>query len=358
MDTLDGSQVTSQIQPNIEPPAGHWSNYPISVARRTARNFPGLLRGADIAFASDLPPAAGMSSSSALIVAFFSILSAINDLPERAEYQREIHNLEELAGYLGTHENGQSFGTLAGDRGVGTFGGSEDHTAILCCRAGHLSQYSYCPVRIEGLIPLSKDYLFAVGTSGVSAHKIGLARDLYNYASLSVAAIVSLWQTATGGAETTLAAVLDSVPDALLQLRRILQASAHPQFSPQHLLNRLEQFVEESRQIVPAVSAALLKREVTKIGTWVDRSQALAERILGNQIPETILLARLARELGTAAASAFGAGFGGSVWALVPHIDAEDFLQRWSEAYFDRFPAHEDSAKFFLTPAGPSLVKL
>ena len=40
----------------------------------------------------------------------------------------------DLAGYLGTVENGRTFGPLAGDTGVGTFGGSEDHTAILCCR--------------------------------------------------------------------------------------------------------------------------------------------------------------------------------------------------------------------------------
>ncbi len=49
-----------------------------------------------------------------------------------------------------------------------------------------------------------------------------------------------------------------------------------------------------------------------------ERSQEAAERWLGNQIPETIALARLARHVGATAASAFGAGFGGSVWALVP----------------------------------------
>jgi len=50
-----------------------------------------------------------------------------------------------------------------------------------------------------------------------------------------------------------------------------------------------------------------------KIGVLIDRSQDGAERLLGNQVPETIALARLARDLGAVAASAFGAGFGGSV---------------------------------------------
>ena len=48
---------------------------------------------------------------------------------------------ENLVEYLGCIENGQSFGILTGESGVGTFGGSEDHTAILCARAGQISQY-------------------------------------------------------------------------------------------------------------------------------------------------------------------------------------------------------------------------
>jgi galactokinase len=44
------------------------------------------------------------------------------------------------------------------------------------------------------------------------------------------------------------------------------------------------------------------------LGVLVDRSQAMAESILRNQVPETIHLARSARELGAVAASAFGAG--------------------------------------------------
>src|SRR5690348_16445970 len=62
----------------IEP--GHWSTYPLTVCRRVAKNFRGPLRGIDIAFASDLPPAAGLSSSSALITATFLALSDVNHL--------------------------------------------------------------------------------------------------------------------------------------------------------------------------------------------------------------------------------------------------------------------------------------
>src|SRR5262249_10953837 len=68
-----------------DPNTASWSTYAMTVVRRLARNFGGSLRGADIAFTSDLPIAAGMSSSSALVVAFFLTLSEINRLDERIE---------------------------------------------------------------------------------------------------------------------------------------------------------------------------------------------------------------------------------------------------------------------------------
>ena len=40
-------------------------------------------------------------------------------------------------------------------------------------------------------------------------------------------------------------------------------------------------------------------------------------------------MAKLAREHGAFASSSFGAGFGGSVWALVPAAEAAAFGERW-----------------------------
>ena len=60
-------------------------------------------------------------------------------------------------------------------------------------------------------------------------------------------------------------------------------------------------------------------------------SQREADELLGNQIPETILMAKLARDNGAFASSSFGAGFGGSVWALVPAGEAAAFGERWIE---------------------------
>jgi galactokinase len=90
----------------------------------------------------------------------------------------------------------------------------------------------------------------------------------------------------------------------------------------------------------------------------VDRSQEAGARLLGNQIPETLSLATLARRLGAAAASAFGAGFGGSVWALVARNEGADFLRRWQSAYEASFPDRAPEARFFVTRPAPAAFEI
>jgi len=355
VDAASKESLDFTIGPALRRAPGHWGNYPMTVARRIARNFPGPLKGADIAFASDLPPAAGMSSSSALVVGFFTVLADVNQLERRHEYLENVHSSEELAGYLGAVENGHSFGSLRGDAGVGTTGGSEDHTAILCCRAGALSQYAFCPVRHERTMPLPAGWTFAIGVSGVVADKNGPAQDAYNRAAQEADTILKAWRAATGRTDFSLADALASAPDALERMREIVRTAAT---EPEALLGRLEQFVAESLEIIPEVGDCLARGDVEGIGLLVDRSQIGAERWLGNQVPETVALARSARRLGAAAASAFGAGFGGAVWALVRTAAADDFLERWGREYLAAFPDRGKQAQFFLTRPGPGMERL
>lgn len=79
--------------------------------------------------------------------------------------------------------------------------------------------------------------------------------------------------------------------------------------------------------------------------------------MLGNQVPETNALTRIARELGAVAASAFGAGFGGSVWALVRTDQEESFKLEWAERYRSRFPESAKRSTFFSTCAGPLMIE-
>ena len=354
INVAEGTEVILALDPGMTPPLEPWMRYPATVIRRVARNFPGARRGANLAFLSDLPPASGMSSSSAFMVAVFLAIADVNRLSEDPAYRQAISTPEDLAGYLATIENGQSFGALTGDRGVGTFGGSEDHTAMLCCRAGELSQYSFCPVRHERQVALPPGYRFVVAVSGVKAEKTGAAMDAYNRASLAVRAILDAWRAASGRPDPSLA---DAVARAgVAPVREVVERTAIDGFSTTTLLARFDQFVEESTRIIPMAGDALARGDITAFGDLVDRSQHLAEILLGNQVPETVMLARSGRELGAGAASAFGAGFGGSVWALVEESGAASFAARWEARYRAAFPLA--SPAFLVTGPGPAAAKL
>ena len=377
VDVTRGEDIEFPLSAEIVPEIGRWSNYPMTVARRIARNFPGVDRGAQIAFGSDLPGAAGMSSSSAMIVAMFLALAEVNELWTRMELRENVADLIDLAGYLATLENGQTFRGLEGDRGVGTFGGSEDHTAILCCRPNVLNEYSYCPVQFRRSIPMPAGYTFAVGTSGVVAEKTGEAMEKYNRASQLASAAGELWRRETGRDDPHLAAALASSPDAADRFRQIIAKNKEKVERQKEkvgrqeeeetksedfflfpfsffLGQRFEHFRIENGEVLPAAGDALARGDVEAWGRCVDRSQRAAEDLLGNQIPETAFLAASARENGAAAASAFGAGFGGSVWAMVRTEQVDSFLANWAAAYRSRFPQHADKSQFFTTGAGPA----
>ena len=347
-----------EVSQAIQPPLGHWSNYPMTAVRRLAKNFSALVSGADIAFLSDLPPASGMSSSSAMIVGFFLVLAECNQITDSQQYKDNIKSKEDLAGYLGTVENGQSFGTLQGDKGVGTFGGSEDHTAILCCKAGTISQYSYCPLQFEQDVGMPVSYQFVVASSGVAAEKTGSAMEKYNRLSELANSAVQIWNKMTGREDPHLAAAIASAPAAAETIRQILEGAVHARFEAKQLLDRFEYFLAESEQIIPAAADSLSKADTATFGAKVDYSQQLAEILLGNQVPQTVFLAKSARRLGAAASTAFGAGFGGSVWAMVKISNTQKFIEEWSAEYKNKFPDAADKALFIPTRPGPAAFAL
>ena len=333
-----------------------WRTYPAAVVRRLGRNFPRASRGADIAFASNLPPASGLSSSSALVIAVAMALIHVNDLEAVEAFRANVASPEALAGYVATMENGAAFGALEGEPGVGTFGGSQDHTAILCCRPGRLSQYAFAPTRFEADVAMPAGQVFVVCASGAAAVKTATAREAYNRAALSARTVLDLWNRAQGRCDPTLAAAADSGQDAVSRMHEAIDRAPSAPYSRALLHERLEQFEQEGLRLVPAATAALRDGRLDLFGPIVDRSQEAAERGLHNQIEETVALARLAREEGAVAASAFGAGFGGSVWALVGADAVAEFADRWRRRYLARFPSRAPA--IFDTGAAPAAMRL
>ena len=79
---------------------------------------------------------------------------------------------------------------------------------------------------------------------------------------------------------------------------------------------------------------------------------------MGAKVPETVFLAKAARAAGAIAASAFGAGFGGSVWALVATEAAQPFSAAWQAAYEKEFPVAAATAEFFEMGPGPGAGRI
>jgi galactokinase len=330
-----------------------WQKYVAVVARRLALNFPGAALGTDIVIASDLPRAAGVSSSSAFVVGLAGAIAGRAGLAERPEWQAAIRAPEDLAGYLGAVENGLTFGSLASASGVGTHGGSEDHTAILTCQIGRVSAYSYVPVVHQGEAVMPPDWAFLVLASGIEADKAGSARDKYNRASLGTRALLDLWSRAHGP-RPTLSAALASGTAAETALRHLVATESRPDFSADELSMRLSHFLAEDAR-VPAALLAFRDEDAGQLGELSAASQTDAERWLGNQIPETSALVAIARESGAFGATSFGAGFGGSVWALARRSEAEAVGERTMRRYREQFPRLDRTDWFVVRPSSGAI---
>ena len=438
---------------------GGWAAYPASAIQRLASNF-AITKGADISMECNLPEASGMSSSSAVICYMWLVLDHYNGISASSEaYARSIRSVEELYTFLGNIENGKDFKPghptecLAGSGGVGTFGGSEDHTAIMSCEKGRLNMFSYCPTHHERAVDVDGDVRFIIAVSGAKAEKTQGSMQDYNDACQLAAWAAAAYtvakadQIAAGGAggkgaDLDIAAIYGDVPcynaavpnlsevvareckedgaaanspavrARILALLGDLEAAgggagaagsmgfkaavkARFEGSPLDvgagfdsdritmdvLKVRFEQFFDESEDIVPAVAEAFAARDYDTLGKLCDASHQFTVEKLKNTIPETAWLPRWARNTllqeeegkggdGQAAAggasapalaaSAFGAGFGGSCWALVEAERADAFCAEWRAAYDTAFPPKEGdlTREFFVMGPAPGAFAL
>lgn len=176
---------------------GGWAAYPAAAVQRLTSNF-GITVGADISIECSLPEASGMSSSSAVICYMWMVLNSYNNISSgvngkatnatafAASIGDGVEGEANLYTFLGNIENGKDFRpgqgdlTLHGMGGVGTFGGSEDHTAIMSCTKGELKMWEYCPTKHLRTVAVDPNVRFVIAVSGAKAEKTGAAMNEYN----------------------------------------------------------------------------------------------------------------------------------------------------------------------------------
>ncbi len=329
-------------------PESRWERSAIAVAAFLARDEPGL-RGADVALASDLPRAAGLSSSTAFAAALLAALAAANRQAKRPEGRELLRSPESLAAAVGAIDD-----RSGGEKSAGR--GCEDAAAIAGGRAGEITQWAFRPARQERSLPLDDDWRFVVAASGVAVDRAA-ARALSSRLAEATGALLALWNRSTGRSDATLFSALATGPDAAERLRRLVLALHVPGFETPFLAARLDQFVEEALVLVPAAGDLLARGEVPRLEEPVARATELAENWLGPFRPEPAWLARSALQLGAVAASSFG-GSAPSVWALIRTGDAEPFRRRWAEGYGREHPGAAAASRFFATRPGPSILRL
>lgn len=150
-----------RIQRLLEAARGDWANYVKAAVLRLQELFRDRrLRGLDMMVRGDIPMGAGLSSSSALVVATAEAVRVVNHLPVTGR------RLVSLCG------EGEWF--------VGTRGGAADHAAIKLSRRGCVSQVGFFPFRIEASARFFPEHDLLSCNSGVYAGKSSQARNTFN----------------------------------------------------------------------------------------------------------------------------------------------------------------------------------
>lgn len=275
------------VGPSIPPsPAGDWGNFAKAAVQGLARaGLPSS--GFDGLVSSNLPPAAGLSSSSALVVAvaLASLAAAGEPVPPEA-------GPLPLASLLARAEH------YAGARG-----GGMDQAAILAGRRGRALRVEFDPLRVHA-VPVPGDWSFVVADSLETAEKTGRAREVYNARRLEV--------------ERALAVAGEgSLPRGSVARRRL-------------------RHVESETARVGRAERALLEGDAAAFGRLMVSSHESLRDDFEVSTPRLDGLVEAALDAGASGARLTGAGLGGCIVALVPASTTAEFLSRLHAGWYER----------------------
>ncbi|HEY1494262.1 MAG TPA: galactokinase family protein [Candidatus Solibacter sp.] len=282
---------------------GDWENYLRAAAQAIGGQW-GVLNGLDAAIESDLPPAAGLSSSSALIVAVTLAILRANHIEA---------TFEELMRIL---PDGEQF--------VGTRGGGMDHAASLASRAGCASLIEFTPLAVHH-IPIPSEWAFLVAHSMHTAEKSGAIRERYN--AVRAAGAAALAQTGFPSYTAAVAACdegeLAHLADPLAPLMR----------------DTFLHVVTEAHRVRAAV-CALRENQPARFGQILLAGHASLRDRLGVSCPALDRLVDAAMASGAIGARLTGAGFGGCAVVFCRRADLANVRDGLIERFYSGAPGH------------------
>jgi N-acetylgalactosamine kinase len=141
--------------------AGDWGNYIKAAVLRLQHRYQDVrIRGLNLALRGNVPIAAGLSSSSTIVVAALQAAIALNS------FELTSQQFIDLCG------EGEWF--------VGSRGGAGDHAAIYLGQRGKIAHVGYLPFRLEKIIDAPRGYQVIIANSHIKAAKSSAARDTFN----------------------------------------------------------------------------------------------------------------------------------------------------------------------------------
>jgi galactokinase len=279
-------------------PSGDWINYLKAAARAAFSRWP-LKHGVDAGISSELPAAAGLASSSALLVGFTLALLAANRI-EAA--------ISELMDIL---PEGEQF--------VGTRGGGMDHAAVLASQPGCALLVRFAPVDLSP-IPIPHGWRFLVAHSLTMAEKSGAVRAEYNARRTAGARALA----ALGLSSYRSAVASDAAPELASLAEDERRAFLHVN--------------TEARRVESAVSA-LQGADAHAFGQLLLQSHASLRDNLRVSSPALDELVEIAMDAGAFGARLTGAGFGGCAVILCDDASAGHIRQQLIERFYSQRPA-------------------
>jgi len=301
--------------PQLAPAAdGDWENYTRAAAEAVGRKW-GAGVGLDAAIASDLPPAAGLSSSSALLVAFTLALLDANG--RRASFEELMEILPE------------------GEQFVGTRGGGMDHAASLASREGCASLIGFDPLSVRP-IPMPRDWGFLVAHSLRTARKSGPVKEAYNARRRAATAAL---------ARMGFASYREAVarPESEMALSMLEPGPERDAFL--HVTG-------EARRVAAAV-AAMEAGDSVAFGRLLLESHASLRDLLRVSCAELDCVVEAAMESGAWGARLTGAGFGGCAVVFAARRDLPAVREGLMARFYSTHSAGDDAPACPIIDAEP-----
>jgi N-acetylgalactosamine kinase len=327
---------------------GDWGNYHKAAVQGLVRHLGprGIdWRGGAFLVDGDVPSGAGLSSSSAFVVASALAFLALNEIAVPRE---------ELADVLARAE-----------RYVGTLSGGMDQAASLLARADHALRIDFGPLRVRH-VPLPPGLAIVVCHSLVRAEKAAGAREAYNTrvieCRLATAAMERalplpgplrrLGDLAEQFPGRPLASFLEPLaailPEGDLRLDDVARAIGAdpvelerrcevPRGIPDRfaVLARARHVLTEADRVAAAVEA-LSAGALDVLGALMTASHASCRDDYAVSCPELDELVEIALSSGALGARLTGAGFGGCTVNAVPVADVESFLRQVDRRFYAR----------------------